>query len=167
MGLASRRTLLEYIMKRLIPLMLLIGGLFPLLAAAASKDQKPPVEMTVYRSPTCSCCGKWLEHMKQDGFVVKDIQTEDMDGIKRQHGVPDNLKSCHTALVGGYVVEGHVPAGDIRALLEKKPAVAGISVPGMPAGTPGMEMGGRKDPYAVVQFDKTGQSTVFHDYSGQ
>ena len=153
-------------MKRLITMILLAGAFLPLVTAAATKNEKP-VEMTVYRSPTCSCCGKWLEHMKQDGFVVKDIQTEDMDAIKHQHGVPDNLKSCHTALVGGYVVEGHVPAGDIRALLKKKPAVVGLSVPGMPAGTPGMEMGGRKDPYAVVQFDKAGQATVFHEYSGQ
>jgi hypothetical protein len=155
-------------MKTLMSLILLLGSFLPLVVvAAAPKNEKPPVEMTVYRSPTCGCCGKWLEHMKQDGFVVKDIQTEDMDAIKRQHGVPDNLKSCHTALVGGYVVEGHVPASDIRSLLEKKPAVVGVSVPGMPAGTPGMEMGGRKDPYAVVQFDKNGQATVFHDYSGQ
>ena len=155
-------------MKTLMSLILLLGSFLPLVViAAAPKNEKPPVEMTVYRSPTCGCCGKWLEHMKQDGFVVKDIQTEDMDAIKRQHGVPDNLKSCHTALVGGYVVEGHVPASDIRSLLEKKPAVVGVGVPGMPAGTPGMEMGGRKDPYAVVQFDKNGQATVFHDYSGQ
>jgi hypothetical protein len=155
-------------MKTLMSLILLLGSFLPLVVvAAAPKNEKPPVEMTVYRSPTCGCCGKWLEHMKQDGFLVKDIQTEDMDAIKRQHGVPDNLKSCHTALVGGYVVEGHVPASDIRSLLEKKPAVVGVSVPGMPAGTPGMEMGGRKDPYAVVQFDKNGQATVFHDYSGQ
>jgi hypothetical protein len=155
-------------MKTLMSLILLLGSFLPLVVvAAAPKNEKPPVEMTVYRSPTCGCCGKWLEHMKQDGFVVKDIQTEDMDAIKRQHGVPDNLKSCHTALVGGYVVEGHVPASDIRSLLEKKPAVVGVGVPGMPAGTPGMEMGGRKDPFAVVQFDKNGQATVFHDYSGQ
>ncbi len=155
-------------MKIRIAFLLLASSLFtPLYAATVPEAGKKPVEMTVYRSPTCSCCGKWLEHMKQDGFVVKDIKTDDMDGIKRQHGVPDHLKSCHTALGGGYVIEGHVPASDIRALLEKKPAVAGISVPGMPAGTPGMEMGGRNDPYAVVQFDKSGQATVFHDYSGQ
>jgi hypothetical protein len=104
--------------------------------------------------------------MKQNGFLIKDIQTEDMDAIKRQHGVPDALQSCHTALVGGYWVEGHVPAEDVKKLLRDKPAVAGISVPGMPVGTPGMEMGPRKDPYAVVQLDKSGNTSVFHDYTG-
>lgn len=154
-------------MNRLIPALLLAVGLSPVGQAAAPKARVSPPEMTVYRSPTCGCCGKWLEHMKQNGFAVKDVLTEDMDSIKHQQGIPDNLKSCHTALVGGYRVEGHVPASDVRALLEKKPAVVGISVPGMPAGTPGMEMGGRKDPYAVVQFDKGGEPTVFHDYSGE
>ena len=154
-------------MNRLIPALLLTVGLSPVGQAAAPKAGVSSPEMTVYRSPTCGCCGKWLEHMKQNGFKVKDVLTEDMDSIKRQQGVPDNLKSCHTAVVGGYRVEGHVPASDVRDLLEKKPAVSGISVPGMPVGTPGMEMGGRKDPYAVVQFDKSGEPAVFHDYSGE
>ena len=153
-------------MRHWITLLLVITSTFPTVWAASAKTAavSSPIEMTVYRSPTCTCCGRWLEHMKQNGFAIKDIQTEDMDAIKRQQGVPDALQSCHTALVGGYVVEGHVPAQDVRSLLDKKPAVLGLSVPGMPAGTPGMEMGGRKDPYAVVQFDKSGKVTVFHDY---
>lgn len=138
----------------------------PATKAPTDKAASPVLEMTVYRSPTCTCCGRWLEHMKQNGFLIKDIQTEDMDAIKRQLGVPDALQSCHTALVGGYWVEGHVPAEDVKKLLRDKPAVAGISVPGMPAGTPGMEMGPRKDPYAVVQLDKSGNTSVFHDYTG-
>lgn len=154
-------------MNRLILALVLVAGTLSAADAAAPRSGVSPLEMTVYRSPTCGCCGKWLEHMKQNGFKVKDVLTEDMDSIKRQQGVPDNLKSCHTAVVGGYRVEGHVPASDVRALLEKKPAVSGISVPGMPVGTPGMEMGGRKDPYAVVQFDKSGEPAVFHDYSGE
>ena len=160
----------ETVMKYGIALLLLLAaGLLPTIEAAPANPPAPnaPVEMIVYRSPTCTCCGRWLEHMKQNGFVIQDIQTEDMDAIKRQRGVPSELKSCHTALVGGYVVEGHVPAEDVRTLLDKKPAVVGISVPGMIVGTPGMEMGGRKDPYAVVQFDRSGKVTIFHDYSGR
>lgn len=145
-------------------LLLAVSALVPAVAAPARPAADSPVEITVYRSPTCTCCGRWLEHMKQNGFAIKDIKTEDMDALKRQKGVPNALQSCHTAIVGGYVVEGHVPAQDVRALLEKKPAIVGISVPGMPVGTPGMEMGGRKDPFAVVQFDKSGKVTVFHDY---
>lgn len=138
---------------------LLLGLVAPAFAAPPA-----PVEMTVYRSPTCGCCGKWVAHMRQNGFAVQDIQTEAMDDIKRRYGVPTTLQSCHTALVGGYVVEGHVPAADVRALLDGRPAVVGLSVPGMPAGTPGMEMGARKDPYAVVQFDRSGQASVFRDH---
>lgn len=123
-----------------------------------------PVEMTVYRSPSCSCCGRWLEHMKKNGFAVKDIKTEEMDRIKREQGVPEALQSCHTALVGGYVVEGHVPAGDVAELLKKQPKAAGLTVPGMPMGTPGMEMGAKKDPFAVLEFDKDGKTRVFHEY---
>jgi hypothetical protein len=125
---------------------------------------QPPVEMTVYRSPTCGCCGQWLEHMTKHGFVITDIKTDGMDAIKKKYGVPENLQSCHTALVDGYVIEGHVPAADVRALLQKRPQAAGLTVPGMPSGTPGMEMGGRKDPFAVLEFDKKGSAKTFHEY---
>jgi len=138
-------------------------------AAEGAWNQGPPAmdkptEITVYRSPTCSCCGRWLKHMQKNGFVVKDIQTEDMDAIKKQHGVPENLQSCHTALVGGYVVEGHVPAGDVADLLKNHPKAVGLTVPGMPAGTPGMEMGGRNDPFTVLEFDEQGKAKPFHEY---
>lgn len=123
-----------------------------------------PLEITVYRSPTCNCCGKWLEHMAKQGFQVNDMVTEDMDAIKRKFGVPKKLASCHTAVINGYVIEGHVPAGDVKKLLTAKPAVAGIAVPGMVTGTPGMEMGGKKDPFAVLSFDKSGRSATFSDY---
>jgi hypothetical protein len=150
----------------LLALALLAG---PLQAAESLWNQgapvlDKPVEMTVYRSPTCGCCGKWLEHMKKNGFVVKDIKIEDMPGIKKKYGVPENLQSCHTALVGGYVVEGHVPAADVGELLKKRPNAAGLTVPGMPSGTPGMEMGGRKDPFTVLEFDKQGNARIFHEY---
>lgn len=157
-------------MKRSMSILLALTFLAgPLQAAESVWDRNPPVlkkpvDMTVYRSPTCGCCGKWLEHMKKNGFTVKDIKTEDMAGIKKQYGVPENLQSCHTALVNGYVVEGHVPASDVGELLKKRPDAAGLTVPGMPSGTPGMEMGGRKDPFAVLEFDKQGNTRVFHDY---
>lgn len=124
-----------------------------------------PAEMTVYRSPTCGCCGKWIEHMKKHGFVIKDIQTADMDAVKRRLGVPKELESCHTAVVGGYVIEGHVPAGDVKKAMQSKAAVAGLAAPGMPSGSPGMEMGGRKDSFAVIAFDKSGKTRIFNQYS--
>jgi hypothetical protein len=132
--------------------------------AAPAPVPEKPVEITVYRSPTCGCCGKWLEHMKKNGFTVKDIKTEEMDKIKQQYGVPKNLQSCHTGVVEGYVIEGHVPAADVRDLLKKHPDAAGLSVPGMTVGTPGMEMGGKKDPFDVVEFDKQGHARTFHEY---
>lgn len=121
--------------------------------------------ITVYRSPTCSCCGKWIEHLKQNNFVIKDIMSDDMKAIKNKHGVSDEMASCHTALVGGYVVEGHVPADDIKTLLTSKSKVVGISVPQMPSGTPGMEMGDKKDPYNVVSFDRANKYQVFKSHT--
>ncbi|MCQ8104053.1 DUF411 domain-containing protein [Methylomonas sp. SURF-2] len=128
------------------------------MAAVAEK------EMTVYRSPTCGCCGKWITHVKQHHFAVKDIVSDDMQAIKQKFGVPAELSSCHTAIVDGYVIEGHVPAADIEKLLQTKPAVVGISAPGMPMGSPGMEMGGRRDDYTVVSFDKDGKAEVFSEH---
>jgi len=123
-----------------------------------------PIVIEVYRSPSCGCCSKWIAHLKENQFDVKDHVTNDVQAIKDKYGVPENMASCHTALVNGYVVEGHVPAVDIKKLLKLKPAVIGISVPGMPSGTPGMEMGGRKDPYKVVSFDKEKKYQVFSSY---
>lgn len=123
-------------------------------------------EITVYRSPTCGCCGKWIEHVKQNHFVIKDIVSDDMQAIKKKYGVPDQLASCHTAIVDGYVIEGHVPAADIQKLLDTKPKVVGISAPGMPMGSPGMEMGGRADDFDVVSFDSAGNVQVFAEHKG-
>ena len=125
-----------------------------------------PVDIVVYRSPTCECCGKWLEHLKKNNFNVKDIVTEDVQVIKDKYGVPKAMASCHTALVDGYVIEGHVPANDIMKLLKTKPKIVGIAVPGMPSGTPGMEMGDRKDSYKVMSFDKENHYEVFNSYEG-
>ncbi len=125
-----------------------------------------PVEMTVYRSPSCSCCGKWSEHVEANQFNIKTIITDDMQAIKAKYGIPDKLASCHTALVNGYVIEGHVPANDIKKLLQLKPDVAGISAPRMPLGSPGMETEGQKQAYQVISFDKQGKMTVFAEHEG-
>ncbi len=124
------------------------------------------VEVVVYRSPSCGCCGKWIQHLKDNNFVVKDYVTNDVQLIKDKYGVTANMASCHTAIVDGYVVEGHVPADDIKKMINDKPDIIGISVPGMPVGTPGMEMGGRKDPYQVVSFDKEHNYHVVKSYEG-
>lgn len=131
-------------------------------APAAEK----PIDIVVYRSPSCGCCGKWLEHMKQNNFNVQDNVTENMQAIKEKYGVSKEMASCHTALVDGYVVEGHVPAADIRELLRTKPKVTGIAVPGMVSGTPGMEMGGRKEPYQVMSFDAENHYQIFKNHAG-
>lgn len=126
----------------------------------AAQGTKP--QMTVYKSPTCGCCSKWIEHMKANGFDVKAIDVDDVDKVKREHGVPASAASCHTGLVNGYVVEGHVPADAVQKMLKEKPAIAGIAVPGMPVGSPGMEVpSGQKDPYTIVSFDKSGKTAVY------
>lgn len=119
-----------------------------------------PTAMTVYKSPTCGCCAKWVDHARAAGFVVTVKDTDDMDAVKRETGVPAALQACHTALVGGYVIEGHVPADVVRRLLADKPKGMGLAVPGMPAGSPGMEAG-RKDRYDVLLFERSGATKVF------
>jgi hypothetical protein len=133
--------------------------------SAESVDGKP-IDIVVYRSPSCGCCGKWLEHLKQNNFNVKDIVTDNVQAIKDKYGVSKEMASCHTAIVDGYVVEGHVPANDIKTLMKTKTKVVGIAVPGMPAGTPGMEMGGKKEPYNVMSFDRENHYQIFNSYKG-
>jgi len=124
-------------------------------------------EISVYRSPTCSCCGQWLEHIKQHHFAIKDIVTDDVETIKRKYNVISSLASCHTAIINQYVIEGHVPATDIEKLLKIKPKnIIGLTVPGMPIGTPGMEMGGKKQAYDVLSFDENGKTAIFSHHSG-
>ena len=129
---------------------------------AAPKSAAKPLMMTVYKTPTCGCCSKWVDHMKQNGFTVHVTDLNDLSAIKTRHGVPSKAQSCHTALVSGYVVEGHVPAETVKRMLREKPAVAGIAVPGMPQGSPGMEVPGIvPPPYDVVTFDKAGQTRFY------
>lgn len=136
---------------------------------AESSDTADTVEssekLVVYKSPTCGCCGDWVEHMKEAGFEVEVHDVDDVNAIKAQNGVDRRLASCHTALIDGYVLEGHVPARDVRKLLEERPAVLGLAVPGMPAGSPGMELDdpSRHQDYQVVAFDGTGPTAVFRD----
>ena len=148
---------------KLLKILLAIG----LMLGNISAQAEEPITISVYRSPSCSCCGKWLEHLKQNNFTINDIPTEDMNAIKHKYGVSDEMASCHTAVVNGYVVEGHVPADDIKALLKAKPSVVGIAVPQMPSGTPGMEMDGKKDPYDVMSFDSDKHYQVFKSHSKQ
>jgi hypothetical protein len=126
---------------------------------SASEEVSPPVEVTVYKSPTCGCCSKWVDHMTASGFKVTAHDTSDMPSVKTKLGVPDAMASCHTSVVAGYVIEGHVPAADIQRLLRDKPKVSGLAVPGMVTGSPGME-GARSDPYNVIAFVE-GKTSVF------
>lgn len=123
----------------------------------------PTVE--VFKNPSCGCCGAWVDHLKAAGFEVKVTMVDDTSVARKKYGLPDRFGSCHTAVVAGYVVEGHVPAADVKKLLAMKPVAIGIAGPGMPVGSPGMEMGSRKDPYQVLLVDKQGRERVFSSYS--
>src|SRR6266851_581118 len=122
---------------------------------AASKP-----DVAVYKSPTCGCCGKWVEYMETKGFTTRVTSLPNVAPVKIQNKVPARLQSCHTSLVGGYVIEGHVPAEDIRRLLRERPAILGLAAPGMPAGSPGMDVP-NSPPYEVLAFGKDGRTTVY------
>jgi hypothetical protein len=131
-------------------------------SVAPARAQSTP--LTVYKDPDCGCCEKWVAHMKANGFAPTVTNTRDVSNIKRQHGVPDALASCHTARVGGYIVEGHVPAADVKRLLTQQPkGVVGLTIPGMPSSAPGMDMTPFK-PYTVLSFDAQGKTTVFAEH---
>jgi hypothetical protein len=122
----------------------------------------PPLPpMTVYKTPTCGCCKDWVKHVEAAGFRVKAVDMDDLSPIKRSAGVPPAMESCHTALVGPYVVEGHVPADVVKKMLDEKPKIVGLAVPGMVVGSPGMEQGNVKQPYNVVAFTRDGKSSVY------
>lgn len=144
----------------LVAVLALLGGAAVL---AAQKGAARKTSIAVFKSPTCGCCAKWNEHLTAAGYVVTSTDRTDMTAVKDEHRVPEPLRSCHTALVAGYVIEGHVPADAIAKLLAERPAgVVGLAVPGMPAGSPGMESpDGSKTPYNVMAFTKDGQSRVY------
>ena len=141
--------------------LLTLSMLVPFTMGAAT-----PQKVTVYKTRTCGCCGKWVEHLKTNGFTVDVQEVVSTSESRKKYGVPDELASCHTAVVNGYTVEGHVPADDITRLLKTKPKAAGIAVPGMPMGSPGMEQGGRRDSYRTLLFKADGTTSVFQDHPG-
>jgi hypothetical protein len=131
-----------------------LGALPSLLHALAA-----PEKLTVYKSASCGCCGEWVKYMRAQGFAVSVVDMDDLSDIKRSSGVPVKLQSCHTALVGAYVIEGHVPADLVRKILAEKPGISGLAAPGMPADAPGMGTG--KTPYEVISWDRAGKTSVF------
>ena len=118
----------------------------------------------VFKSPSCGCCGAWVEHLKAAGFEVRVTDVDDTTAARKRLGMPDAFGSCHTGTVGGYVLEGHVPAAEVKRLLATKPKAIGLAVPGMPVGSPGMEVGTRQDPFDVLLVERNGRSTVFASY---
>ncbi len=130
--------------------------------ARLARTNSPAADSTlvVYKSPSCGCCANWVDHMIDAGFRVEVHDTEEVDDRKREYGVPRELVSCHTARIGGYVIEGHVPADLVSRLLRERPSVTGLAVPGMPAGSPGME-GPPPERYDIVSFGPAGRRTVY------
>lgn len=130
------------------------------LGAFTAAGAKPKI--IVYKSPTCGCCGDWAIHMRENGFTVEEVNVEDVLPYKKKYGVPLDLTSCHTGIVEGYAIEGHVPADLVHRLLKEKPAdIRGLATPGMPAGSPGMEVPGRKDVYNIMAFDAKGGRRIY------
>ena len=146
-------------MKSAILRALFIGLVAPAVWAA---PDVPVVD--VYKSPSCGCCSKWIDHLKANGFAVRSHDTDTVAQHKARLGVPPGYGSCHTAEVGGYVIEGHVPAREIKRLLKEKPRARGLVVPAMPIGSPGMEAGGRKDPYEVFLVNRNGSTRTYAQY---
>jgi hypothetical protein len=138
------------------------GAVLLALRPAVSAAEPKPIAITVYKDPSCGCCTKWVSHLQANGFAPDVHDRSDMDTLKDSLGVPAALRSCHTAVAGKYVIEGHVPAADVKRLLATKPAgTLGLAAPGMPAGSPGMEMGPRHDRYDVIAFAAKGATSVF------
>ncbi len=139
------------------------AGALPLRGAYADTAGSPFV---VHKTPTCGCCGLWVEHLQNAGFDVEvhDHDVQALDDIKRALGIPRDLWSCHTGVADGYVVEGHIPAADVQRLLSERPDGIGIAVPGMPIGSPGMEVGDRRDPYDVILFGDDNLRRVFSSH---
>lgn len=136
----------------------------PAVAALPSLAKASLPQVDVYKNPDCGCCAAWVDHLKAAGFPVKLHNTTDTITVRKRYGIPEAFGSCHTGVVAGFALEGHVPAADVKRLLAQKPLAAGLSVPDMPLGSPGMEMGSRKDPFQVLLIDKAGRPSVFATY---
>lgn len=139
----------------------MIGSVLAAIPAAACSKPAKAAEVTIYKSPACGCCGAWVEHIQASGLKTITVDKDDVTPIAKRLGVPDNMRSCHTALIDGYFVEGHVPAPDIKRLIAERPAARGIAVPGMPVGSPGMEQGDRRDDYDTFVIDRKGAARVY------
>jgi len=135
------------------------AGALTLLGLVPRASGQSKEVMQVYKSPTCGCCGDWVKHVRANGLRVETHDLNDVSPIRRRYGVPGALASCHTAVIAGYAIEGHVPAADIKRLLRERPKIIGLTVPGMVIGSPGMEQG-TPQPYATLAFDERG-SRVF------
>ena len=131
---------------------------------ACSTAEQPPRLVRVHKSPTCGCCGDWVTHLRQSGFEVEVQEVDDLEPIALRLGVPEQLRSCHTGEIGGYFVEGHVPAADIQRLIAQRPNALGITVPGMPMGSPGMDRGPVRQPYQTLLVDRSGTPSVFANH---
>jgi hypothetical protein len=143
--------------------LLLQGGVAVVLAGSAGASFAASPTLQVWKDPNCGCCGEWVKHLEANGFRVKVNDTGN-NAARARLGIPRALGSCHTAEVGGYAIEGHVPAADIKRLLAEKPNAIGLAVPGMPVGSPGMEDGDRRDPYDVLLVAKGGGTRVFQSH---
>ena len=128
--------------------------------ASLASSTAAPIPIKVYKDPNCGCCKEWVKHLEANGFKVETMDMPDLTLLKQKYGVKPEIQACHTAIVGGYVVEGHVPADVIKKMLNEKPAIAGLAVPGMPQGSPGMESA-TKERYNVLTFDRAGRTTVY------
>ena len=147
----------------------MIASALAAIPAAACSRPARAVEINVYKSPYCGCCGAWVDNLKASGLKLVVHEMEDVTPVATKAGVPDMARSCHTALVDGYFIEGHVPASDIRRLLSERPKALGIAVPGMPIGSPGMEQGDRRQAYATLLVEQGGALRVFarHNQAGR
>jgi hypothetical protein len=127
-------------------------------------EEKGSKTITVYKNPECGCCNKWIDYLKKNKYTVIEKNTRQLLSLKKKMGIPEKLAACHTAVIDGYIVEGHITHRDIKKLLLFRPDVKGIAVPGMPFGTPGMERGNTRQNYNVISFDKEGNTEVFSEY---
>ena len=153
-------------MRPLKRLKLVLGLLLvPMLVIGGFTVESIAAEVIMYKNPSCGCCGAWAKHMRGAGFVVKEMPREDMAAVKEKYGISADLASCHTAIVDGYVIEGHVPASDVQRLLQERPQIVGLTAPGMPMQSPGMQAEGMPPKhYSVLAFDKQGKVKVYHRY---
>ena len=140
------------------------AGALTMFTALPSLAVVSATEVQVFKSPYCGCCGAWVEHMRAAGFAVKVAEVQSAAVERKRLGMPDRFGSCHTATIDGYVLEGHVPATEVKRLLATKPTAIGLTVPSMPPGSPSMEMGARKDPYQVLLIDIAGRASVYASY---